>query len=303
MTQIKATILADSISPTGKRITSFELELPRFIWAEMLTHRQFSRNAASSRAIPVTKANAQVKSNPALPVMWGANQRGMQSETELTGIKLHLAKFGWNISAYIAGTMSNTLARIGLHKQYANRISEYAQVYKVVLTATEFENFFYLRSHADAQPEIKALSDAMYAAREASTPIVLYPGEYHLPYVTTERLASKDIQYKAGDTILTVDQAIMVSSSACAQVSYRVLDLSLDKAIDIYQRLVDSKPVHASPFEHQATPMQTPVHIPSHQIWEHGVTHCDHNNNLWSGNFQGWIQHRQLIPENVYTGN
>lgn len=75
MPQIKATILADSTNANGSRVTTFELELPRWCWAEMLTHCHLARNAASSRAIPVKKTAAQIKSNPAQPVMWGAQHR------------------------------------------------------------------------------------------------------------------------------------------------------------------------------------------------------------------------------------
>lgn len=299
---IKATILADSITVSGKRITSFELEYPRFIHAEVMTHRQFSRNAASSRAIPASKVIDQVRSNPAMPIYWGSSKPGMQAGDELSDIIP--VKSAWIGAAYNAAESSEQLSNLGLHKQHTNRITEPFQQYKIVLTATEFDNFFYLRSHPDAQPEIRALSDAMYSARQESTPQILSPGEYHLPYVQSHR-ENGELKYytHSASTFLPLDQALAISASACAQVSYRVLDLSLDKALDIYQRLVESKPVHASPFEHQATPMQTPIASsvnprPS-QSWELGVTHCDRNGNLWSGNLQGWIQHRQLIPDNV----
>jgi hypothetical protein len=79
-------------------------------------------------------------------------------------------------------------------------------------------------------------------------------------------------------------------------VSYRLLDNSIEKAEKIYDMLVNSKPVHASPFEHQAKPM-----ICASLDWwgEEGTTHIDKDENVWSGNFQGWIQHRQLIEDNV----
>ena len=50
-----ARILLDSLSPSGARLTTMEVRYPRFIHSEMMTHRVFSRNAASSRAIPIKK--------------------------------------------------------------------------------------------------------------------------------------------------------------------------------------------------------------------------------------------------------
>jgi thymidylate synthase ThyX len=84
---ISAKIIADSISESeyGDRITTFELEYPRFIHGELMTHRLFSRNAASSRAIPINKMMDQVLTAPAMPVEWGLNKSGMQAEEMLKG--------------------------------------------------------------------------------------------------------------------------------------------------------------------------------------------------------------------------
>jgi thymidylate synthase ThyX len=296
-TQITATIIADSINSNNNRITTFELTYPRWIHAEVMTHRLFSRNAASSRAIPVSKTTEAIKNNPAIPVFWGANQAGMQSNTELKDFKLFLTKHIWNLSTYISANLSSLLAFMGLHKQYANRVSEYAQVYKIVVTATEFDNFFHLRCHKDAQPEIQLLATKMYGALQQSTPKLLHSGEWHLPYcITTTDLATGETVYTTKEYHhLTLEDAKKLSASCCAQVSYRLLDESLEKAILIYDRLVNSTPIHASPFEHQATP------IPeiTTGIWPDGVTHFDKDDNYWSGNFKGWIQHRHLIDNNT----
>lgn len=315
---ITATILADSITPEGKRITSFELEYPRYIHAEVMTHRMFSRNAASSRAIPVSKVIKQVYTNPATPLFWGSTKPGMQAGAELSGFDLAQAKVVWSNAADSAAEESENLFNLGLHKQHANRITEPFQQYKVVLTATEFDNFFHLRCHPDAQPEIRMLAEAMYKTMQDSTPMKLYANEYHLPYIVTTRSSKGTIEYRTtSNEFLSLAEAIKVSSSCCAQVSYRILDDSIDKAISIYDRLVESEPVHASPFEHQATPMDTydSLLITSNTVeggypepytdftydWQPGVTHMDSKCNLWSGNFQGWIQHRQLIKNNVAT--
>lgn len=301
MSEISAKIVADSISPQGKRITSFELQYPRFIHSELMTHRVFSRNAMSSRAIPIEKMIEQVRTDHASPIHWGKNQSGMQAKQELIRPELNEVQGMWedaaNEAAYIAEKMSNN----GLHKQVVNRILEPFQKMKTVLTATEFENFFWLRNHEDAQPEIKKLAEEMLTAMEDSKPIPLLPGEWHLPYYGEHGALFGSFS----DQELTEAKAI--SASCCAQVSYRKLDDSLEKALKVYERLVESEPVHASPFEHQATPFEIPnCDYYTDAIWEalgqQGATHMDTEQNIWSGNFCGWAQHRQLIPNNVEKG-
>ena len=311
---IVARIVADSVSENGKRITTFELEYPRFIHSEIMTHRLFSRNAMSSRAVPIKKMIEQVRNNPATPIHWGKNQPGMQAEDEIRGV-IHAYLNGiyfdtttedfWKESANGAAEYAEAMCETGLHKQIVNRLLEPFQMMKTVLTSTEIDNFFWLRCHKDAQPEIKELADCMYKAMQESVPVLLSVNDWHTPYYGsgywTEKSDSMD------DVGNTFEVALKVSASCCAQVSYRVLDDSLDKALDIYDKLVNSKPVHASPFEHQAKPMIISNACESHHLWnypadgmgEDGVTHMDRFHSYWSGNFKGWIQHRQLIEDNV----
>lgn len=297
---ISAKIIADSVSSVnGQRITTFELEYPRFIHSEFMTHRLFSRNAASSRAIPVKKIIEQVESNPATPIHWGRNQPGMQAKEEVHEMVKEEILEEWNISSSQASLSAHELSSLGLHKQIVNRILEPYQFIKVVCTATEFDNFFWLRCHGDAQPEIKELADCMYKAYSENIPEELQPGEWHTPYVDYTKSLGYTIpvdgDYENGRIDLTLEEALKVSSSCCAQVSFRALDNSLEKACKIYNMLVESKPVHASPLEHQATPIENTL-----DWWEtEGTTHIDKHENVWSGNFKGFIQHRQLIPENA----
>lgn len=319
---ISATIVADSVSSvTGKRITTFELNYPRFIHAEFLTHRQFSRNAASSRAIPVSKLRQLVEERPASPIHWGRNQPGMQAKQELSGDDLESTKETWGYAAKTAALYAGVFDSVGAHKQIANRILEPFQFIKVVCTATEFENFFWLRCHEDAQPEIRELADCMYQAREQSVPTILSPGDWHVPYYegnfgqgiwkpsgyVINRGDGKFIQtdWKRGGC--TLEEALKISASCCAQVSYRATDNSIDKAEKIYKALVESVPVHASPFEHQGTPMQCfdSLSYAAHGWgFEDGITQISVNSdinscNLWSGNFCGFIQHRQLLDNHT----
>lgn len=229
MDQISATIILDSINPNGNRLTTFELEYPRFIHSEVMTHRAFSRNAASSRAIPISTVIEQVRTNPAAPIHWGANQSGMQAKQELVDRDLQLAKLLWRNAANSAADTAEVLSLVGGHKQFVNRILEPFVLIKVVLTATEYDNFFELRDHSDAQPEIWELAKLMRSAMDKSTPNLLHLGEWHTPYA---------------DPSLPLDDRLKVSASCCAQVSYRKLDDSIDKAYMVYDRLVGSRPLH-----------------------------------------------------------
>ena len=300
MSQISAKIVGDSISQS-KRITTFELEYPRFIHSELMTHRVFSRNAMSSRAVPIEKMIEQVMNSPAKPIHWGKNQAGMQAKDELEGEALNAMKTCWRDAAVIASEIAEDMNKVGGHKQIANRILEPFQTMKTVLTSTEFENFYWLRNHEDAQPEIKKLAEEMLKAHEESKPISIIPGEWHLPYYGEHGALFGSFSDEE------LENAKAISASCCAQVSYRKLDDSLEKALNVYKRLVESEPIHASPFEHQATPMKIMnCDYYTDAIWEalgqEGVTHMDKDQNIWSGNFAGWIQHRQLIPNNVKKG-
>lgn len=283
---ITAKIIAYSQAPSGQLIVTFELEYPRFIHGELMTHRLFSRNAASSRAIPVAAIIEQVRNNPAMPIHWGANQAGMQAKQELGTFRKKAAKKLWRIAAKAACKVAEAMTRVGLHKQVANRILEPFQTMKTVVTATCYENWFWLRDHADAQPEIRALAVAMLNELDSQDPARLGYKDWHMPYFG-------EGYWLEGCGIPLAD-ALAISSSCCAQVSFRKLDDTLEKARMIYARLVESEPVHASPFEHQAKPM-----LRGADFRNKGITHKDRAGHFWSGNFVGWIQHRQLIQNNV----
>ena len=264
----KASIIKHSISPAGKEIVTYELRYPRFIHGEVMTHRVFSRNAMSSRAIPVIKMIKQVWSDPAMPVYWGANQAGMQAAVELAGWRLWAAKALWKTAAKVACVFAWGFNKIGLHKQIANRILEPFQWMTTLVTATEWDNFFELRDHPDAQPEFRFLAKMMRIERQLSKPTLLKLGEWHLPYVGQIAINTYGI------TI-----ALKLSTARCARVSYLTHDgLEPNFAADIalFNRLAASRPIHASPLEHQATP-----------------------GSVDTGNFVGWTQHRKLWEKSM----
>jgi hypothetical protein len=295
---ITARILADSVAPDGSRMTTMEIEYPRFVLAELNTHRMLSKNSASSRAIPVKAMHQHMAENPAQPVHWGKNQPGMQAKEELSGTDLTDAQFMWRRAQQDAMHWAHQMSeRVGLHKQVANRITEPWMIMKTVISGTEWANFWWLRAHADAQPEIHELAVKMFTAYNASAPQLLHPGEWHLPYVNSHRLSSGELIYlDADDMPITTEQAKIISASCCAQVSYRKSDDSYAKAEKIFRQLIESQPCHASPVEHQATPMNlSSMRRSEPETWEPGVTHHSANDDLWSGNLRGWIQFRKLI--------
>lgn len=240
MSQITATVIADSVNEYGDRLTTMVCEYPRFIHSEVMTHRVFSRNASSSRAIPIKTVIKQVLFDPAIPVHWGKNQRGMQAKEQLGGVRKFIARSLWRTAGVVACGFAYLMHLSGLHKQVANRILEPWQMMKVAISSTDWDNFFELRAHPDAQPEIQTLAVRIRTELEISVPTPLKSGEWHIPY-------DSEI-----DTALSQEERLRISVSAMAQVSYRKLDLSLAKANEIWDMLVNSKPVHASPLEHVA---------------------------------------------------
>jgi thymidylate synthase ThyX len=294
---ITAKIIADSVSPDGTRMTTMEIEYPRFILAELNTHRMLSKNSASSRAIPVKAMHEHIRANTATPVYWGINQAGMKAKEELQGADLSWAKYVWANAREAAIKSSQELADLNVHKQITNRITEPWMLMKTVISGTEWANFFWLRDHPDAQPEIHELAKNMFSAYTASTPTTLNPGEWHVPYVRSYRGShTGTLHYLDSlDNYITAEEARVISASCCAQVSYRKSDDSYEKALKIYRQLIESEPAHASPVEHQATPMELQADILRWDTLD-GVTHQDRYGQLWSGNLRGWVQFRKLIP-------
>lgn len=286
--EITAKVIAHSVSSVGKHIITYELEYPRFIHSEFMTHRVFSRNAASSRAIPIQKMIEMVQDNPAEPVHWGKNQSGMQAAEELVDAPLWYSKKEWLGASRDATSRADSLRVLGAHKQIVNRLLEPFQMIKVVMTTTCLANFMWLRNHDDAQPEIRVLAEKMFEALKLSTPVELKQGDWHTPYFRSGYWKTDD------NDGYSLDDALKISASCCAQVSYRKNDDSVEKARSVYARLVESEPVHASPLEHQATPLL--------DASQRGLTHFGTDNSLWSNNLKGWVQHRSLVANNVKHG-
>jgi thymidylate synthase ThyX len=266
---VEARIIADSVNPAGKRITSFILTYPRFIHSELMTHRMLSRNAASSRAIPVKKTLQVVQESPAVPEWWGKAQRGMQALEELQGDDLQDCKDHWVGTMHDVVPIVEVFQKLGLHKQIANRVLEPWMKMTSLWTATEWDNFFSLRAHPDAQPEFQVLAFRMLDEFLRGEPEHLSWGEWHLPFV------------EHGTIRNNLKECIKVSVARAARVSYTTFDgdHSVEKDCELHDRMLAARPIHASPFEHQA---------------------CAVDGLRWSGNFKGgWQQYRKSIEGEV----
>lgn len=256
---------ADSAAPWGTRLVTLVVTYPRCCHAELLTHRAFSRNSASSRAIPVARLIEAVEADPFVPEEWGSNRAGMQAGGPLPDGEAAACRRSWLEARDAAVRAARELSAAGLHKQHANRLLEPFAWITTVITATDWANFFALRCHPDAMPEMRRAAEMMRDAVAASTPAPVGLGEWHLPFVRQE---DRDA--------LSVAALKDVSAGRCARVSYLTHDGRRDPEADaaLARRLATHAPVHASPFEHQATPCARPPR----------------------GNLRYWQQYRHELP-------
>ncbi len=257
-----ARVLLDSISPAGVRLTTLEVTFPRFVLAELNTHRTFSRNSASSRAIPTGKLLERVENDPVLPIEWGRNQAGMSASDLLTEAEAEQARQAWLGARDAAVAYARRLLELKVHKQELNRLLEPFLWHTVIVSATEWENFFELRCAPNAQPEIREAALRMRKALEQSRPREVLAGEWHLPLVFDD------------ERELGVQTRKRISAARCARVSYLTHEgkRELEKDLELYERLKSDR--HWSPFEHVATP------APDAEF---------------HANFRGWLQMRAQI--------
>lgn len=298
---VTAKVILDSISEEGVRLTTMELRYPRAIHAEFMTHRVFSRNASSSRAVPTERLINEALTDPAFPERWGSHAKGMQDGGAMTVFGEKTARDDWEMARNYAVER----ARIMLSrperpaKQIINRLLEPFTHITVVVTATQWENFYALRDHPDADPTMQALAVAIVKARKDSAPHLIEHGGWHLPYIDDVDLdaASEHVFRALGETdALTVGMAaertltlaVKMSAARCDRVSYMTHDgkrPTVKDDLGLFARLVDN-PMHASPLEHQATPDSISIgSLTQIRFW---------SNPQYHGNFVGWQQHRKF---------
>ena len=357
----KCEIVADSINSNNNRLTTFLITYPRIIHSELMTHRVFSRNSASSRAIPFEKMVKMVEDDPFIPIAWQEEHKGMQGSeywidddtvtvdegdeyeryTKTYSATEHFIT-EWLEARDLAIAQSYELNRLGVTKQLCNRLLEPFMWHTVLVTATSYENFFELRcpkyhspvdihflhkskkdciaahsnpvnlkifnefsiedwlaiDESQAEIHIQALAEAMYDAYNKSTPKELKEGEWHIPFgdkIKMSILDQRDLSLKFPYITSKQDLKCRIAVARCARLSYMTFDREIDyeKDVKLYEQLLKSK--HFSPFEHVAKCPKSSTLDTYISETDEGITHCDKDLNLWSGNFKGWIQYRQLV--------
>lgn len=290
-----AAILADSISEAGDRLTTMAVTFPRMVLAEFNTHRVFSRNSASSRAIPVLKQLMRIEENPFVPIYWGKNQSGMQAQAELDEAAREQAVAIWLEARDDALRHTRRLLELEVHKQTANRLLEPFMWHTVIVTATEWSNFFALRNNDMAQPEIHKIAHMMHELYDASEPKLVREGEWHLPLIQPHELRLR----KWARNPETVKK---VSAARCARVSYLTHDngrRNYRADLALYERLAGSG--HMSPLEHVATPEWCETREISREYYGTGGYHVVTDTAVIregakTANFRAWKQLRSFIP-------
>lgn len=271
---ISAKIILDSISQAGARITTMELVMPRIILAEFNTHRAFSRNSASSRAVSVEKKIREVEENPFVPIVWGLNEKGMQANTLADHEKAEEGKYQWLWARDKAVGAAQALHTRGFHKQLVNRLLEPFLWHTVLVTATEWENFFDQRCSPLAEPHMEMLANSMGTALILSVPQKVENGSWHLPFIEISKITLGGIPLYS-----SLKETLLVSAARCARVSYQRhgMETKWEDDLKIGNSLLSANPPHWSPFEHQA------------------MAYTYENNKC--ANFQGWHQarHHQIL--------
>jgi thymidylate synthase ThyX len=294
-------IAASICEHSGARIDTLQLRYPRMVHADFMTHRVFSRNASSSRAIP--HASLTVRDADIYVPRFRKNKPGMQPGAFLSTDEQEKAERIWrDMAEYVLNATRELSDKSGLnvHKQWVNRPLEWFGYIEVLVTSTEWSNFDALRDHSDAQDEIEALAKEMKRVRDRAAPTLLKPGQWHLPYVQEEdvehvtRLLRSDAIPEdvacvsaALRKLLALDVSprdailLAVSAARCCRVSYSKHDgarPSLSDDMRRYLQLAGSDPKHASPLEHQARPI-------------FGLL-----DEQFQGNFRGFTQFRKYLP-------
>lgn len=280
----KTILRSRNASAPDRVLSTLLVRLPTVLMAEFNTHRAFSRNAASTRAIPTERLIEQVRSDPFIPMHWGKNQKGMQAGAEIAAGVEHNHFSGsyaqepaeaWLYARDEAVAVARGFASAGYHKQIAGRLLAPFMWTIVCVSATEWDSFLELRDHSDAEPHMQVLAKAMRVELERDDNIqTLKPGEWHLPFMSVER--SIDI-YGAHKGDAHLRAMIAYSVACCASTSYKTVDgfdMTIERAVALHDRLVGSRPIHASPAEH--------------------VAQADRPGKMWVGNFERSDQHRNF---------
>jgi hypothetical protein len=306
---IKAESIQASLS-NGVVIHTIACEFPLTILNQLLTHRAFSRSSSSARAVPTETAIDQMLDDPYEPI-FTKKGKGMSGDVVTDEGTLNALSIMHEMFMVTSAAAASAMDSMGVHKQNAGRYLTPYQNCRVLITATDWDNFDWLRNDKDAQPEIQELAKAIKAARDGADIMEINYKEYHVPFIKRHRAVNGELEYFAecddGFTQVSTEEAINISMSSSAQTSYRKLDHTVEKAALIIPKLFGGKKVHASPSEHVATPMMPDMLkviasgnsgitlAEALNMLQDGCTAINVDGTVSSGNFKGWVQQRQLI--------
>lgn len=269
MTNQAEVLLASINAKTGQSLVTFRIECPFWVWYDLLTHRALSRNASSTRAIPLRKMAQRVRQDMARPTDFKRAQSGMVANDSLPADVQTQLKAIWERAGLGALEAQQEMGDLGASKQDANAVLLPFIHVQAIVSSTQWDNFWRLRDNPQAKPDFALLARKMRLAYESAleTAQRLEPGEWHLPMI---------MEAERADYLLP--DLLGISTARCARVSYllpesgQLSDPTSD--LGLYGRLRES--LHLSPFEHQAMAISEDVAV---------------------ANFTGgWIQHRVLIP-------
>lgn len=299
MNKISAEIIADSKNEYGQRLTSFLVVFPRIVLAEFNTHRMLSRNSASSRAIPFETMLKRLEDEPFIPIRFQKDHSGMQGTEYFEGKEEEDVKHHWVCAKNNAIAVAKQMSEAGITKQLCNRILEPFMYHTVIVTSSEWENFFSLRAHDAAEIHIADLAHKMLDEYNKSTPKQLKAGNWHVPFgdkMEPHRII--ETLGGAANTDQIKDAKIKIATARCARVSYLNYEGNDDYEADmkLHDRL--SGLGHWSPFEHCARAMSA-KEMEDNAL----VINLDEQGGILEGvcgNLRGFVQYRKtFVGENA----
>ena len=331
----KAEILADSLSPSGDRLTTMKVTFPRIVLAEFNTHRMFSRNSASSRAIPFKKMVETVQEKPFIPIAWQKDHKGMQGTEYFSDeLSIEFAKSNWLTARdnAVKGAMSLHSTDNGyssVTKQLCNRLLEPFMWHTVIVSATHWENFFELRCPQYQDPE-----GSLFRSKKDYTNKSQWKGskkwslidwlgcnysqaDIHIQAIAElmwdaynkskpKSLKSGDWHIPFGDKLenISLVEVIKIATARCARISYQTLGdrpaINHKADLKLHDTLVKYK--HWSPLEHIARVM---TDLEYESFYKGNYANINHTglgtNQGWCNNFRGFIQYRYIEENRKFT--
>lgn len=281
-TTIQAEIIADSVWPIighNKRLTTFKLVVPHSVLGHLVRHRAFSLSVASNRALRSSSVMDTLNYIPD----WRTAQKGMQPAEFINdkNKRDYLDDIVYTLKNYTSEYVNEMVNKHNVAKELTNRYLAPFQLVTVLVTSSEYSNFFNLRDHQDAQYDTQIVARKMKKLLEENTPTYLERGEWHLPFISYG---------EAKDN--TIIEQIAASVARCARTSYKLpnsenrSDIISD--IRLFNKLI-TPPIHASPLEHVATPLRMS------DIYASILPEDKTLNSAFYGNTYGWVQLRKLF--------